>query len=102
MPTVKSDVSEAEALARYMKIALERVAVRAIHALALGMVQHVVAVVIPREPRQPVDRGAYRAAWKVKKARDGAWVFNGMPYAGVVEFGARPENVKISREMIVA
>lgn len=103
MSTVKFDISEAEEVARYLGISIEKVANRAILATANRVVQHITTVIIPREPRQPVDRGAYRAAWKAKKANDGgAWVYNAMPYAAVIEYGAKAENIKIGRAMIIA
>lgn len=102
MPTVKFDISEAEEIAKHLRVDIEKVAKRAILATAHRMVQHIITVVIPREPRQPVDRGAYRAAWKAIKDPRGAIVYNGIPYGGIVEDGARAENVKISRAMIIA
>ncbi len=68
----------------------------------MRVLQHITTVVIPAEPRQPVDRGAYRAAWKVKKEPDGATITNTLPYAAVIEYGARAENIKIGRAMIDA
>lgn len=102
MPTAKFDISEAEELARYLGLSLDKVARRAVLSLAHRLVQHITTYVIPREPRQPVDRGLFRAGWKAKKVPEGAYVYNGMPYAGIIEYGAKAENVKISRAMIIA
>jgi hypothetical protein len=102
MTTVKFDISEAEELARYLGISIEKVALRAIHATALRVVQHITTVIIPAEPNPPVDRSIYRAGWRAHKAIDGAVVTNHVPYASIIEFGARAENIKISRAMIIA
>src|ERR1700729_1605137 len=65
----------------------------------LGVIQN---EVIPELKPQPVDSGAYRASWKVETTKDGAEVFSDMPYASVIEYGARAENVKPGRAMIDA
>ncbi len=102
MPTVKFDISQADEVAKYLGVSIEKVAKRAVLSTALLIVQRITTVIIPKEPRQPVDRGAYRAAWKAKKDPDGALVSNSLPYASVIEYGAKAENVKISRAMIDA
>lgn len=102
MTTVKFDISEAEEAARYLGLSIDKAAKRAILATAIRVVQQITTVVIPGEPRQPVDRSAYRAAWRARPDPDGATVSNSMPYASVVEYGAKAENVKISRAMIIA
>jgi Bacteriophage HK97-gp10, putative tail-component len=40
--------------------------------------------------RTPADTGHMRRAWRVKPLKNGARIENTAPYAGVVEFGARP------------
>lgn len=100
MPTMKFDIKDAEEMARRLGFSIQKVGNRALLATALRIVQHITTYIIPREPRQPVDRGAYRAAWKAKKTADGAQVTNHMPYAAVIEYGAKAGNIKISRVMI--
>lgn len=102
MPTVKFDISEAEEVARHLGFSIDKAAQRAILSLALRIVQHITTYVIPRENPQPVDRGAFRAGWRAKRAPDGAVIMNTLPYAAVIEYGARAENIKISRGMIIA
>lgn len=102
MTTVKFDISEAEELAKHLGFSIDKVALRAIHSTALRIVQHITTVVIPSEPHQPVDRGLYRAGWRAKQYEKGSYVHNPVPYAAIVEYGARAENVKISRLMIIA
>ncbi len=102
MTTVKFDISQAEELAKYLNKSIDKVAKRAILAVAHRIVSHITTVIIPAEPRPPVDRSLYRAGWKAKGDPHGATVTNGVPYAGVIEHGARAANVKISRAMIKA
>ncbi len=102
MTTVKFDISQADEVAKYLGVSIEKVAERAILATAIGVVARITTVIIPAEPRQPVDRGAYRAAWRAKKVPGGAQVQNLLPYAAIIEYGARAQNIKISAAMIKA
>lgn len=102
MPVRKFKVGEEGKLAAYLDAGLEKAAMRALYATALRLVQRIVTVLIPREPRPPVDRGAFRAAWRARKEADGASVYNSMPYAAAIEGGVRAENVKIGKAMIDA
>lgn len=65
----------------------------------LGVIQN---ELLPAVDRPPIDTGAYRAGWKVETTDRGADIVNTLPYAPVIEYGARPENVKIGRAMIQA
>lgn len=65
----------------------------------LGVIQN---ELIPAESPQPVDRGAYRAGWRVETTARGADIVNDLPYAPVIEWGARAENIKVGRRMIQA
>lgn len=46
--------------------------------------------VISKMERPPVDLGMYRKGWKVGRRKDGAELENSVPYASVIEEGARP------------
>lgn len=65
----------------------------------VGVIQN---EIIPREERIPVDRGIYRAGWRVRKVEGGVLVYNGTPAAAIIEDGARAENIKIGRKMLDA
>jgi hypothetical protein len=65
----------------------------------LGVIQN---ELIPAEKPPPIFDGAYRAAWRVDTVEGGVEVVNDMPYASVIERGARAENIKIGRAMIDA
>lgn len=102
MPVMKFDISEADEMARELGFSIDKAAKRAVLSLALRIVQHITTYVIPREDPQPVDRGAFRAGWRAKKEPDGATVKNTLPYASVIEYGARAENIKVGKKMIDA
>lgn len=61
-------------------------------------VKHIPAV----QPHQPVNRGLYRASWRFERIPGGARIYNREKSAPLIEFGVRPENVKIGRAMIAA
>lgn len=102
MPTIRFDISQAAEVAKYLEVSINRAAERALYAAALRVVQRILTVIIPKEKQPPVDRGAYRAGWKAKKIPKGAEVRNTLPYAAIIEYGARAENIKIGRAMIIA
>lgn len=82
---------------------IRKAARRALHSAALRAVQYITTELIPQvKPHEPVDRGAYRAGWRVKKTERGADIINTLPYAPIIEYGARPENIKIGHAMISA
>lgn len=65
----------------------------------LGVIQN---EILPQEKPPPVHTGAYRAAWRVAPTEEGAEVTNDMPYASIIDGGARAENIKPGRKMIDA
>lgn len=69
---------------------------------AMKMVQIITTEIIPAIERPPVDTRAYAAGWRVEMSENGANVVNTLPYASIIEFGAREENIKIGRKMIDA
>jgi len=69
---------------------------------AMKMVQIITTEIIPSLKDPPIDTRAYAAGWRVQLTEDGATVVNTMPYAAIIEFGARAENIKVGRKMIDA
>ena len=69
-------------------------------------VQIIVTRIIPSRSPKPMDRGVYRAGWRIDRRGfgDSARVFieNLEPHAAFIEFGVRPGNVKIGAAMIRA
>lgn len=66
------------------------------------LVSIITTEIIPGEKPPPVDEGVYRAAWRAEPTEDGAAVVNTAPYASIIEYGVRAENVKVGRAMIDA
>lgn len=78
---------------------------RGLRSAALRMVGVIVNDVIPSEPRPPVDRRIYAAGFRVEPSADDMLqydVVNTVPYAGLIEKGVSPNNVKIGRAMLAA
>lgn len=65
----------------------------------VGLIQH---TIIPKEPRQPVDRGLFRAGWRAEPTDKGADIVNSVPHALFVEEGVKAGNVKVGKKMIDA
>ncbi len=100
--TISFSIHDVDGIEKWLKEKLKTPTKRALVSTAFRVVSHIVNELIPQENLQPVFRGYYRAGWKVELTEKGADVVNTLPYASVVEFGARPENIKIGREMIEA
>jgi hypothetical protein len=98
----KISISQAPAWVSMMGKEIKAAAVKGLYSAAVRTVSHIQTVVIPREPRVPVDRGIYRAGWRAEKLPDGAMVINTVPYASIIELGARAGNIKPGRKMIDA
>lgn len=75
---------------------------RGLLAAAHRTVTHITTSIIPNLNPSPVDRGAYKAGWKVIPTPHGALIQNIAPHAALIEHGVRAANVKIGREMIEA
>lgn len=100
MPTFRLD--QYEELGEWLKGGFAHGAKRGLLSAAfrgLGVIQN---ELIPQEDPQPVDVGAYRAGWQVDAHDDGVDLVNTLPYAPVIEYGARAENIKVGRKMIDA
>lgn len=64
--------------------------------------QVIITEIIPKRVPQPVDRGTYRAGWKLKLGTNYVEIFNDEPVAPIIEEGARASNIKPGRAMIRA
>jgi hypothetical protein len=69
---------------------------------AVHCLQTIQVVIIPSRTPQPVDRGIYRAGWKVESLPDGAAFYNDSPAAALIEKGVRATNIKIGRKLLNA
>lgn len=96
------DLKDHDQIARHLQDSTKEAVARGLLSAAyrlLGIVQN---EIIPAEKPPPVAEGAYRAAWRVEPVAGGAHLVNDMPYAAVIEGGARAANIKIGRKMIDA
>lgn len=86
----------------WLNAKMHEAAKRSMLSAAIRIVQIITTEIMPAEVRPPIDRGAYRAAWRAKQITGGAEITNSLPYASVIEYGAKGENIKIGRKMIEA
>lgn len=98
----KMSLDQAPSWVRRLDGEMRAAALRGVRSAGQRLVGHIVADVIPSEPRQPVDRGLYRAAWRSRSTPDGCVVENDSPHALFIEDGVRGENVKVGRKLIDA
>ena len=88
--------------ATFLEAGLEKAVKRACLSAAVKTVQKIVVEIIPAFPRPPVDVRAYAAAFRAVPTNDGAEIINTAPHAAIIEWGVRPENIKIGKAMIDA
>jgi hypothetical protein len=106
MVAKKITLDEAPEWVMELREELREASIRGLQSAALRLLQHIQVTVIgsTRDERTgrgpPVDRGAYRASWRSRKVPTGSIVESTIPYAAVIEFGAKPENIVIGRAMI--
>lgn len=77
-------------------------ALRGLVSAANRGVNTIISQIIPGRSPQPVDRGIYRAGWKVESDSNSATIFNPEVHAAFIEYGVRGGNVKIGFMMINA
>jgi len=99
-------VNLADAAAFFSKVADEKfrtAAKKGLLSAAKRMATLIVIRYIPNaKPNQPVDRGAYKAAWGAGVEEDGAYFDNIAPHAPFVEYGVRAGASKPGKAMIQA
>lgn len=77
-------------------------AIRGVRRAAAKGLRVLTTKIIPSRNPKPVDRGVYRAAWKLESLPNGAAIYNDEPHAKFIEYGVRAANVRISAAMIQA
>lgn len=87
---------------KHLDTRMQRAQLAAVQAAALQVVEDIQTRLIPGAKPPPVDRGVYRAGWRMRPKKWGAEVANAVPHAGFVEHGVRGSNVKPGRKMIDA
>jgi hypothetical protein len=81
---------------------IEKGARNGILSTAMRIVETITSEIIPDQNPPPIFMSAYRGAWHAEPTETGADIVNTVPYASVIEYGARAENIKIGRAMIEA
>jgi hypothetical protein len=99
------DLKDAGVMLRGVEKGVWDAAFKGLVAAAHKTVEHIVGDIIPSfGDRMPVDRGAYRAGWRVQPMRGEGKVLvqNSAPHAVFIEDGVRAGSVKIGRKLIEA
>jgi hypothetical protein len=102
MGTIRFDIRESKQLKTWIDEGVSRAAKRAAFATGLRVVNHIVTVLIPAANPPPEFDRHYASGWRAEPTPGGCDVVNNIPYAAVIERGARAENIKIGRKMIDA
>lgn len=101
MPVV-FEIKDVPGFERWLRRQLKKGARAGALSTAMRMINVITTEIIPAESPPPVFEGFYRAGWRSEPTEDGALVVNTVPYASVIEDGARAENIKVGRAMIEA
>jgi hypothetical protein len=102
VPVFGSDPSGLLQLRRFLSAEVDRRFKVGIYSAAVRVQQEIVTSLIPNENPPPVDRGQYRAGWRVEKTEEGADVVNNTPQAIFIEDGVPNTSIKPGRLMIDA
>lgn len=87
-----------EGLKQEMKVA----AYRGLVAAGARGLQVLIVEIIPKRVPQPVDRGTYKAGWKLRIGPDYVEIYNDETVAPIIEDGARASNIKVGRALLEA
>ena len=99
---ISFDIGQAGALTAHVREQIRGAKERGVLSAAARLVQIIKTELIPHETPPPVDQSSYIDGWNFGPTPTGAEVFNTVPHAPVIEWGARGENVKIGRKLIDA
>jgi len=91
-----------ENVAKFSKFIGELIFKRAAVSAADRLISIILNEIIPTEPYPPVDIGLYRASFKRVILEDSVAIMNTAPYAPMIEYGVKAENVKIGGAMLQA
>lgn len=97
------DISEGDAFAKFVENQLQEAVHRGLLSAGMRLIGIIQNEIIPAEMPPPVNNRHYAAGWIIDPRDNGdVHVKNTMPYAIIIEKGARAENIKIGRAMIDA
>ena len=100
MPTFSID--QHVEFGKWLEGGIQTVAKKACLSTAMRVVSVITTELIPNEEFPPIFDGHYRSGWRADPTEKGADVYNDIPYASIIEDGARAENIKIGGAMIEA
>jgi hypothetical protein len=95
-------LSDLDGFQKWLRAGFTKGAMRGAYSVALRTVEVITTELIPAENPPPVFMRAYAAGWRAVQTKEGASIVNTVPYAAVIEYGARPENIKVGKAMIEA
>jgi hypothetical protein len=96
------DLSQSAKMMEQLAPRIREAAIRGVRRAAARGLQVVVTRIVPSRHPPPVDRGVYRAGWKLESLHNGAAIYNDTPHANFIEYGVRASSVRIGRSMIDA
>lgn len=95
-------LSKAAAQFEGLKAEMKAAAFRGLVSAGARGLQVLIVEIIPKRVPQPVDRGTYRAGWKLRIGPDYVEIYNDEVVAPIIEDGARASNIKVGRAMLQA
>ncbi len=95
-------LSKASAQFEGLKEEMKAAAWQGLVAAGARGLQTLLIEIIPKRSPQPVDRGVFRAGWKLRIGSDYVEIYNDELEAEFIENGVRASNVKIGARMIAA
>jgi len=98
MPTMK--LTGAEFVKRWKGIAAGRANAAVFRGMVAGAQRAVSILQTATTQARAIDTGAYRQAWRATISGQNVSVSNGRPYAGVIEYGRRPESRRPPSDVI--
>lgn len=100
---MRIDIQNHPEFTKWVGLGMQASMGQALLSTATRLVQVINTEIIPEtQPNQPVDRGTYRAGWRVEAAEGKVFLVNTVKHAPIIEWGARAANIKVGRKMITA
>lgn len=97
------DLEQTEEIGKFIEEHLQEAVSRGMMSAAMRIIGIIQNEIIPAANPPPILNRHYASGWIPEVQENGdIHIKNTMPYASIIEFGARPENIKIGRAMIQA
>ncbi len=95
-------LSKAAAQFEGLKAEMKAAAFRGLVSAGARGLQVIITEIIPKRVPQPVDRGTYKAGWKLRVGPDYVEIYNDEVVASIIEDGARAANIKVGKMLLTA